>query len=144
MKLNIYSYAILYVHIINLSKMSEEILEITDNLKIDESIEKYEFHEYTPGKINLDSSGPITISLEAQDIFTHPSESFLLVEGNLLKVDGTTYADADQIALCNNGIMHMFEYIKYQLSGQEIENINYVGQATTMLGLLSYSNDFAT
>ena len=39
--------------------------------------------------------------------------------------------------------MHLFKRIRYDLSGQEIENIMNVGQATTMLGLLKYPDDFS-
>ena len=39
--------------------------------------------------------------------------------------------------------MHLFKRIRYELSGQEIENIMNVGQATTMLGLLKYPDDFS-
>ena len=39
--------------------------------------------------------------------------------------------------------MHLFKRIRYNLSGQEIENIMNVGQATTMLGLLKYPDDFS-
>ena len=39
--------------------------------------------------------------------------------------------------------MHLFKRIRYDLSGQEIENIVNVGQATTMLGLLRYADDFS-
>ena len=39
--------------------------------------------------------------------------------------------------------MHLFKNIRYELSGQEIENIMNVGQATTMLGLLKYPDDFS-
>ena len=39
--------------------------------------------------------------------------------------------------------MHLFKRIWYDLSGQEIENIMNVGQATTMLGLLKYTDDFS-
>ena len=38
--------------------------------------------------------------------------------------------------------MHLFSNIKYELSGQEIESLYYPGQATTMLGLLKYPDDF--
>ena len=38
--------------------------------------------------------------------------------------------------------MHLFKRIRYELSGQEIENIMNVGQVTTMLGLLKYPDDF--
>ena len=39
--------------------------------------------------------------------------------------------------------MHLFRSILYKLSGQEIETMNYPGQATTMLDLLKYPDDFA-
>ena len=39
--------------------------------------------------------------------------------------------------------MHLFKRIRYDLSGQEIENIEHPGQATTMLGLLKYPDDFS-
>ena len=40
-------------------------------------------------------------------------------------------------------MIHLFKNIKYQLSGQEIESILHPGQATTMLGLLKYPDDFS-
>ena len=38
--------------------------------------------------------------------------------------------------------MHLFSNIKYQLSGQEIESLFHPGQATTMLELLKFPDDF--
>ena len=40
-------------------------------------------------------------------------------------------------------MMHLFKNIWYELSGQEIKNIMHPGQATTMLGLLKYPDDFS-
>ena len=73
----------------------------------------------------------------------HPSESFLIIEGRLVKANNNSYGNNDLITLTNNGIMHLFKRIRYDLSGQEIENIMNVGQATTMLGLLKYPDDFS-
>ena len=39
--------------------------------------------------------------------------------------------------------MHLFKRIQYDLSGQEIESLVHPGQATTMLGLLKYPDDFS-
>ena len=89
------------------------------------------------------NTGDIRINIETQDIFTHPSESFLLIEGRLTKVNGTAYANADNISLTNNAMMYLFRDIRYELSGQEIEKVNFVGRATTMLGLLKYPDDFS-
>ena len=121
------------------------ILRITDPILRDDSIDKYEDVEYEPvAGTNLNSSGAdIRLTIKTQDIFTHPSESFLIIEGELKKNDNNRYADDDQIALTNNGMMHLFKRIRYDLSGQEIENIMNVGQATTMLGLLKYPDDFS-
>ena len=75
--------------------------------------------------------------------FLHPSESFLLIEGRLTKTNGTAYANADNISLTNNAMMHLFKSIRFELSGQEIEKIMYPDQTTTMLGLLQYPDDFS-
>ena len=87
--------------------------------------------------------GDIRLIIETQDTFTHPSESFLIIEGRLRRTDNNDYENNDLISLTNNGIMHLFKNIRYELSGQEIENIMNVGQATTMLGLLKYPDDFS-
>jgi len=76
-------------------------------------------------------------------LFTHPAESYLVFDGKLVKAaDDTVYTDANVIILTNNAMMHLFSNIKYQLSGQEIESVFHPGQATTMLGLLKYPDDF--
>ena len=122
------------------------ILRITDPILKDDSIDKYEeiAYEHIAGS-NLNAPGQdIRLTIETQDIFTHPSESYLLIEGQLVRSDnGGAFADGDLITLTNNGIMHLFKRIRYDLSGQEIENIMNVGQATTMLGLLKYPDDFS-
>ena len=121
------------------------ILRITDPILSDNSIDKYEDVEYEPvvGSILNSSGQDIRLAIETQDIFTHPSESYLIIEGELKKNDNNRYANDDPIALTNNGIMHLFKRIRYDLSGQEMETIANVGQATTMLGLLKYPDDFS-
>ena len=126
------------------------ILRITDPILKDDSIDKYEDIAYEPiVGTNLNAPGQdIRLTIETQDIFTYPSESYLIVEGylekNLNPPNATVYnRDTDLITLTNNGIMHLFKRIRYDLSGQEIENLVHPGQATTMLGLLKYPDDFS-
>ena len=121
------------------------ILGITDPILKDDSIDKYEEFAYEPivGANKNTPGQDIRITIETQDIFTHPSESYLIITGQLLQVNGTPYVFANPVSLANNGIMHLFKRIRYELSGQEIENIINVGQATTMLGLLKYPDDFS-
>ena len=121
------------------------ILRITDPILKDDSIDKYEEFAYEPivGANKNTPGQDIRINIETQDIFTHPSESYLIITGQLLQANGTPYVFANPVTLANNGIMHLFKRIRYDLSGQEIENIMNVGQATTMLGLLKYPDDFS-
>ena len=121
------------------------ILRITEPIISDTSIERYEDIAYEPvAGTNLNASGQdIMLTIETQDISTHPSKSFLIIEGHLIKGDNNSYGNADLISLTNNGITHLFKRIRYDLSGQEIESLVHPGQATTMLGLLKYPDDFS-
>ena len=88
--------------------MMTDILKFTDDPIIDESIEEYEFHEYEPiTGTSLNNGGDIRISIESEDVFTHPSKSYLIFESRLTKVEGTPYASADEVALTNIAIMHL-------------------------------------
>ena len=73
-----------------------DILKFTDTPFIDKSIENYEYHEYQPiTGTSLNNGGDIRISIESQDILTHPSEIYLIFEGRLTKADGTLYVNAE-------------------------------------------------
>ena len=120
------------------------IFRITYPIPIDDSIDRYEDIEYEPvAGTSLNSPGDIRLCIETQDMFTHPSESFLIIEGRLIKNNNNNYGANDLISLTNNAMMHLFINIRYELSGQEIENIMHPDQATTMLGLLKYPDDFS-
>ena len=98
------------------------ILRITDPILKDDSIDKYEDIAYEPiAGTNLNAPGQdIRLTIETQDIFTHPSESYLIVEGRLLKrgvvhPNDPSYDNNDLITLTNNGIMYLFKRIRYDL-----------------------------
>ena len=123
--------------------MMADVLKFTKTPIIDESIEDYEYHEYDfITDTNLNNGGDIRISIESQDVFAHPSDSYLIFEGSLTKADGTAYANTDEVTLTNNAIIRLFCRIEYHLLNQMIESLNYPAQATTMLGLLKYPDDF--
>jgi hypothetical protein len=103
-------------------------------------------HGYSPEVgTNINNTGEIRDNVTTKDTIIHPYESYLLIEGRLTKAtdDSALYADADKVTLANNGLMYLFSNIKYELSDTTIENVNYVGQVTTMLGLLKYSRGYA-
>ena len=130
-----------------------DILQITEDIPVDDSIYDYEYKEYNPiaGKADL-NRGSIVIVIEAQDIYTQPSESFLIVEGRLLRTtdranppnadDPKALIDDDVVTLINNGIMFLFSDVRYHLASHEIEVLQNPGHATTILGMLKYPDDF--
>ena len=125
-----------------------DILQITEDIPVDDSIYEYEYKEYNAIAGTDYNRGSIVITIEAQDIYTHPAESFLIVEGDLIKQarnpDGSfaRYANANTVTLIDNGIMYLFSDVRYHLASHEIEVLQNPGHATTMLGLLKYPDDF--
>ena len=119
-----------------------DILQITEDIPVDDSIYEYEYKEYNPIVGTDLNRGSIVLTIESQDIYTHPAESFLVIEGQLLKNDDTEYANADHVALINNGMMYLFSDVRFHLASHEIEVLQNPGHATTMLGMLKYPDDF--
>ena len=62
-----------------------DILQITEDIPVDDSIYDYEYKEYNPITGTDFNRGSIVITIESQDIYTHPAESFLNIEGELIK-----------------------------------------------------------
>ena len=123
----------------------DSILDIDETFQEADSIKSYEYNEYLPTSgSNLNIPGTITIPIESQDDFFHPRKSFLLVEGELVKSDGKRYATTDDLALCNNGIMHLFSNAKYEIAGQEIESVNNPGIAGVLMGAAKFPFDYST
>ena len=121
--------------------IGESILELHGTNATDESIKSYEDYEYQPiTGTQLNIAGQITITIENQDQFLHLHNRYLLIDGDVLKADNTRYADADLIALINNGLLYLFSSLKLTLAGQTVEHVN---QATSLLGLASYSTTFS-
>ena len=131
-----------------------DILQITEDIPVDDSIYEYEYKEYNPiaGNTGDLNRGSIVIVIEAQDIYTHPAESFLIVDGRLTLKDDRAVnpvvddpkalKDDDVVTLINNGIMYLFSDVRFHLASHEIEVLQNPGYATTMLGMLKYPDDF--
>ena len=121
-----------------------DILQITEDIPVDDSIYDYEYKEYNPIAGTDHNRGSIVITIDAQDIYTHPAESFLIVEGQLIiAANNNAYGNNDVVTLINNAMMYLFSDVRYHLASHEIEVLQNPGHATTMLGLLKYPDDFS-
>ena len=120
-----------------------DILQITEDIPVDDSIYEYEYKEYNPIVGTDLNRGSIVLTIESQDIYTHPAESFLVIDGQLLNINDNPYGNNDTATLINNGIMYLFSDVRYHLASHEIEVLQNPGHATTMLGVLKYPDDFS-
>ena len=122
----------------------DSILDFQEKYTESNIIKSYEYNEYQPTSgSNLNITGNIIIHIENQDEFLHQRRSYLLVEGNLLTAAGGVYAANAAVALANNGVMHLFSNVKYELGGQEIENVNDPGIAGVLMGISKFPYDYA-
>ena len=125
-----------------------DMLQITEDIPVDDSIYDYEYKEYNPIVGTDLNRGSIVLTIESQDIYTHPAESFLVIEGELRRraraVDGAVqyYANDAVVTLINNAMMYLFSDVRFHLASHEIEVLQNPGHATTILGLLKYPDDF--
>ncbi|MGP1911496.1 MAG: hypothetical protein ACTS4T_01695 [Candidatus Hodgkinia cicadicola] len=115
--------------------MSSEILAIDRRAAFDETIVQYEYHTHAPyASTRYDNNDEIRIPIHQQDVFTLPSESFLHIEGKIIK-DAT--ATTLNVKLVNNAIAFLFEEIRYELAGVEVDRTKNVGITSTVKTLLS-------
>ena len=120
------------------------ILDIQEKFIEVDAIKSYEYNEYLPTSgSNLNIPGTITIHIESQDEFYHPRKSYLLVEGDLLKKNSARYGKDEGVALSNNGIMHLFSNVKYEIGGQEIESVNNPGVVGVIIGLAKFPYEYS-
>lgn len=112
------------------------ILDIDSRINSNDTIVDFEWHSHSPYSSNsYGNSDEIRIPVHQQDMYTLPNKSFILIEGNIKKADGTP--EDDNLSLINNAIAFMFEEIRYELCGIEIDRVKSVGITTLMKNLLT-------
>lgn len=113
--------------------MSDSINVLQDP-QIDNSIIKKDYHSYTSYLQSFKNNDEIRISIQNQDLYVLPHESLLYVEGYVTKEDSTVSLN---IQLLNNCVAHLFDEIRYELNGIEIDRTRHLGITTEMKNYVS-------
>lgn len=112
--------------------MASNILNISESPKFYESITKKVYHTYSPFIESYNVNDTIRICIQNQDLVLVPSESFLYTEGTVKAKTGTT-----KVPLNNNCVAFMFDEIRYELNGVEIDQSRNLGITTSMKNYVS-------
>lgn len=115
-----------------------KILDIGQNIHHDDSITKLEYRSYAPFLNSFNNSDEIRICIQNQDLYLLPCESFIYVEGRLVKTDGTVSATAQ---LVNNAFAYLFDSLRYELNGVEIDQNRNVGHTSTIKNYISLTEN---
>ncbi|XP_070170711.1 uncharacterized protein [Polyergus mexicanus] len=106
------------------------ILNIGGEPIFDDRIVKIETHTYNPyANTTVGYSGEIRIPIQHQDLYMLPCESFLYVEGKWMVRKG---AEGRRVILGNNCVTFMFDELRYELDGVEIDRNRNVGITSTI------------
>ncbi|XP_026825290.1 uncharacterized protein LOC113561901 [Ooceraea biroi] len=112
-----------------------EILNIGDKPIFDDRIVKIETHTYNPyANTTFGYSDDIRIPIQHQDLYTLLCESFLYIEGKLTIKNS---AANKRVVLENNCIAFMFDEIRYELNGVDIDRNRNVGITSTLKNYVS-------
>ena len=95
-----------------------------------------EIHAHQPyASSTFGNSEEIRIAVQNQDLYVLPSRSSLHITGRLTKADGTSVAANTK--LVNNAICFLFEELRYEFNGVEIDRCKHVGLTSVMKGYAS-------
>ncbi|XP_077256459.1 uncharacterized protein LOC143894196 [Temnothorax americanus] len=116
-----------------------DILSIGGEPIFDDRIVKIETHTYNPyANTTFGHSDEIRIPKQQQDLYTLPCERFLYMEGVLS--DGVPEKDSDT-TMDNNCVAFMFDEIRYELNGVEIDRNRNVGITSSIKNFVSLTTE---
>lgn len=113
------------------------ILEVNDLPYYDNSIESYEIHTYNPYNNNFSENDEIRIPVHQQDIYILPSASAVYIEGNVQLYDKDNKPLKKAVNFTNNPVLFLFQDIRYEINGIEIDRIKNAGITTCMKSYIS-------
>lgn len=113
------------------------ILNIGEKVLVDNSIVSNEIHTHQPYTTRFENNDEIRIPIP-EDMSTLPGLSHIYIEGKLQKSTGGPSTTAKFV---NNGIVHLFSEIRYEINGVVIDSVTKPGITSTMKGYVSYTAD---
>ncbi|XP_025420908.1 uncharacterized protein LOC112691011, partial [Sipha flava] len=105
------------------------ILDIETNYTTDSKINKVEYHSYIPYTNSFNNNDEIRIGVQQTDVYPYLHESFLFIEGKI--TDPTT------VKLSNNGLSFLFDQVRLEINGVEVDGTRVLGITSSLKGYLT-------
>lgn len=112
-----------------------DILNIGGQPSHDNNIIKQQYHGYSPYTTSFENNDEIRISIQSQDLYVLPSESYIYFEVQVTRKTGATHSAVQGTWNCNYAAS-FFSEIRYELNGTEIDRTKNVG-LTSLIKLCS-------
>lgn len=119
------------------------ILDISSLPTFDNTIDSIEYHSYKPYVTSFNRNDEIRIPINQQDLYILPSASTLYLEGTVNIVKKDSKQKVTSVEFTNNALLFLFQDIRYELNGVEIDRLKNAGITTTMKSLLSLNENDA-
>ena len=125
-----------------MTQVTNPYLQINKSNLINNSITEFEYVKYLPrDSNNMNKDGQHIFETKDEYVFLLPHKAFLEIRG---KLQTNARANNHDVILLENNGWSLFQTAQYQLNNQTIENINlYLPQASTILNLVSFSDDYS-
>lgn len=112
------------------------ILQVKQPIQSDESIASWEYHTYTPYSLSYNNNDEIRINIQSQDLYVIPSESYLYIQFSTTRRNGDAIQAGDGI-LTSNFIAHLFNEIRYEINGFEVDRCKTPGITSLLKSMLA-------
>jgi hypothetical protein len=117
------------------------MLKISQPASYDNTIESFEYHSYKPYVASFNKNDEIRIPINQQDLYVLPSLSTLYIEGKINVYNSATKEKISNVHLVNNSALFLFQDIRYELNGVEVDKIKNAGITTTLKTYLSLNEN---
>ncbi|KAL4101084.1 hypothetical protein QTP88_021104 [Uroleucon formosanum] len=110
-----------------------DILDKTSQYETDSKITKIEYHSYTSYTTLFNNNHEIRILIQQIDVYPYLHESFISLEGLI--------DDATKVKLIKNGYSYLFEQIRLEINGIEVDSTRVLEITSSLKGYLSGTPD---
>jgi len=110
-----------------------DILDIESDYVTDSKISKIEYHSYIPYTNSFKPNDEIRIGVQQTDIYPYLHESFIFLEGRI--------EDSTKVKLSNNGLSFLFDQIRLEINGIEVDRTRLLGITSSLKGYLTCTSN---